>query len=185
MMDLSKAYDWLPHDLMIAKLEVYSLAKESLPLISDQWLSKLETKIGSVFSDWAYVIRWIPQASILVPLLFNILINNIFLVAEKSDICNFADDNTLYSRGSNLPLIPSNLEHDMRNLLYWFKINPFKANSGKFQFMILGKKNRLQYSLKTGYVTVKESDEVELLGITIEKALNFKKHIENLCLTVK
>ena len=93
---------------MIAKLEVYSLAKESLPLISDQWLSKLETKIGSVFSEWAYVIRWIPQGSILVPLLFNILINNIFLVAEKSDICNFADDNTLYSRGSNLPLIPSN-----------------------------------------------------------------------------
>ena len=125
---------------MIAKLEVYSLAKESLPLISDQWLSKLETKIGSVFSEWAYVIRWIPQGSILVPLLFNILINNIFLVAEKSDICNFADDNTLYSRGRNLPLISSNLEHDMRNLLYWFKINAFKANSGKFQFMILGKK---------------------------------------------
>ena len=51
--------------------------------------------------------------------------------------------------------------------------------------MILGKKNRLKYSLKIGYVTVKESDEVELLRISIEKALNFKKHIENLCLTVK
>ena len=140
MMDLSKAYDWLPHDLRIAKLEVHCLAKESLKLISDQRFSKLGTKVGCVFSDWANVIRWIPQGSILGPLLFNILINNIFLVAEKSDICNFADDNTLYSRGRNLPLISSDLEHDMRNLLYWFKINPFKANSGKFQFMILGKK---------------------------------------------
>ena len=40
--------------------------------------------------------------------------------------------------------------------------------------MILGKKNRLEYSLKIGSITVKVSDEVELLGITIDKAINFK-----------
>ena len=62
----------------------------------------------------------------------------------------------------------------MRNLLYWFKINSLKANPGKFQFMILGKKKRLKYSLKIGSITIKESDEVDLLGITIDKALNFK-----------
>ena len=69
----------------------------------------------------------------------------------------------------------------MRNLLYWFKINSLKTNPGKFQFMILGKKNCLKYSLKIGSITTKASDEVELLGITIDKALNFKEHIENLC----
>ena len=41
----------------------------------------------------------------------------------------------------------------------------------------------MKYSLKIGSITIKESDEVELLGITIDKALNFKKHTENLCLT--
>ena len=177
LMDLSKAYDCLPHDLMVAKLEAYGISKESLQLISD-YLSyrKQRTKIGSAYSDWANVIRGIPQGSILGPLLFNIFINDIFLVVEKSDICNFADDNTLYSHGSNLPLILNNLEHDMRNLLYWFKINSLKANPGKFQFMILGKKNCLKYSLKIGSITTKASDEVELLGITIDKALNFKEH---------
>ena len=69
----------------------------------------------------------------------------------------------------------------MRNLLYWFKINSLKANPRKFQFMILGKKKPLKYSLEIESVTIKESDKVELLGITIDKALNFKKHIENLC----
>ena len=63
----------------------------------------------------------------------------------------------------------------MRNLLYWFKINSLKANPGKFQFMILGKKKRLKYSLKIGSITIKESDEVDLIGITIDKALNVKK----------
>ena len=171
---------------MVAKLEAYSLAIESLQLISD-YLSyrKQRTKIGSAYSDWANIIRGIPQGSILGPLIFNTFINEIFLVVEKSDICNFADDNTLYSHGSSLPLILSNLEHDMRNLLYWFKINSLKANPGKFQFMIPGKKNRLKYSLKIGSKTVKESDEVELLGITIDKALSFKRHIKNLCRTAQ
>ena len=118
-MDLSKAYDCLPHDLMVAKLEAYGISKESLQLISD-YLSyrKQRTKIGSAYSDWANDIRRIPQGSILGPL----------LVVEKSEICNFADDNNLYSHDSNLPLILNNLEHDMRNLIYWFKTNSLKAN---------------------------------------------------------
>ena len=118
-MDLSKVYDGLPHDLMVAKLETYGLTKENLQLISN-YLSyrKQRTKTGSAYTDWANVIHRIPQGSVLGPLFFNIFINDIFLVVEKSNICNFADDNTLYSRGSNLPLILSNLVHDMRNLLY-------------------------------------------------------------------
>ena len=91
----------------------------------------------------------------------------------------------MYSHGSNLPVILNNLEHDMGNFLYWFKINSLKGNTGKFQFMRLGKKKRSNYSLKIGSITTKESDEVELLGITIDKALNFKKHIENLCRTAQ
>ena len=51
--------------------------------------------------------------------------------------------------------------------------------------MILGKKNRLKYSLKIGSITVKEASKVKLRGITIDKALNFKKHVENLCHTAQ
>ena len=51
--------------------------------------------------------------------------------------------------------------------------------------MIHGKKNLLKYSLKIESITVKEPDEVELLGITIDKTLNFKKHIKNLCHTAQ
>ena len=52
-MDLPKAYDCLPHNLMVAKLEAYVLAKESLQLISDHLsCRKQRTKIGSAYSDW-------------------------------------------------------------------------------------------------------------------------------------
>ena len=132
-MDLSIAYDCLRHDLIVAKLKTYGFTKESLQLISDYLsYSKQRTKIGSAYSDWVSVIHGIPQGSMLGPLLFNIFINDIFLVVKKSDICDFADDNTLYSHGSNLTLILSNLEHDMKNLPYWFKINSLKANRESF-----------------------------------------------------
>ena len=55
------------------------------------------------------------------------------------------------------------------------KFSILKANPWKFQFMILGKKNRLKDSLKIWSLTIKESDKVELLGITIDKALDFKR----------
>ena len=76
----------------------------------------LETKektLDSSYSDWANVTRSIPQRSILGPLLFNIFINDIFLFIEKSDICKFADDNTLFYCKDNLSVILKSLEHDM------------------------------------------------------------------------
>ena len=61
---------------------------------------------------------------------------------EKSEICNFADDNTIYDCGKDLSNNLENIKHDMKGLLKWFRINSLQANPGKFQFMILGKKTK-------------------------------------------
>ena len=116
-MDLSKAYDCLPHDLLIAKLGAYGLDRSSLRLLMDYLNSrKQRTKVGPSYSKWSEIKHGIRQGSILGPLLFNIFTNDVFFVIEKSDICNFADDNTLNSCGANLKTVLENLEN-----LYWFK----------------------------------------------------------------
>ena len=56
-----------------------------------------------------------------------------------------------------------------------------KANPGKFQFMILGDKSHHKHELKINSIKVEASDDVLLLGITIDKKLTFKQHVENLC----
>ena len=182
LMDLSKAYDCLPHDLIIAKLETYGLDTNSLRFLFE-YLScrKQRTKMGSAYSNWSEVLRGIPQRSILGPLLFNIFINNIFFFIEKFEICNFADDYTLYSCDRNLLRIKENLISDIKSISFWCRTNSLKANAGKWQFMILNRKNHRRQRMVIDSITAKESNEVILLLIIIDNKLVFKKHIENLC----
>ena len=93
-------------------------------------------KIGSSYSFWSDVKRGVPQGSILGSLLFNVFINYLFMFIENCEICNFADDNTLYSGGMELSSILENLKQSTK-ILRWFRINSLKANPGEFQFMIL------------------------------------------------
>ena len=181
-MDLSKAYDLLPHDLLTAKLEAYGLDNGSLNLLLD-YLSfrKQKSKVGSAYSKRSNIRRGIPQGSILGPLLFNIFINDMFMIIEQSDICNFADDNTLYSCGERLTEIKENLVSDTKSILNWFRLNSLQASPGKFQFIILGDKSHLKHILNINSIKIEASDDILLLGITIDKKLTFKQHIENLC----
>ena len=114
LMDLSKAYDCLHHDLLIAKLEAYGLNTASLSLIKNYLANrKQRTKVGSSYSDWFEFLRGISQGSklgpLLGPLLSNISINDIFFEIQNSNICNFADDNTLYFCSQGLQTVIENL----------------------------------------------------------------------------
>ena len=137
--------------------------------------------ILSSYSQRSEIKHGIPQGFTLGPLLFKIY-NALFFVIEKSDISNFADDNALYSCGASLKTVLENLlSIDARKLLYWFKINSMKTNPEKFQFMIVSKKTQQPQKHSVNTFTIAESDEVELIGLTIDKKLNLTKHIDKLC----
>ena len=115
-------------------------------------------KIGSSYSILNEIKRGVPQGSILGPLLFNAFTNDIFMFIEKTEICNFADDNTIYDCGEDLSNILENLKQDLKILLKWFRI---QANPGKFQFMILWKKKRNSVKLIINKNEIEESRKVE------------------------
>ena len=97
-----------------------------------------------------------------------------------SEVCNFADDNTLYSSNKELEVVFRNLETDLSNVLAWFNINSVKVNPGKFQFMVLGKKENNSFLLIIGKNKLENSTEVTLLEVKMDKQLKFKSHIEEL-----
>ena len=134
-------------------------------------------KLSSSYSSWYDIIRGISQG----PLLFNIFINDLFFVITLSEVCNFADDNFLYSSNKELEIVFRNPESDLNNILTWININSLKANPGKFEFMVLGAKEDHSFVLNKGKNKNERSSEVTLLRVKTDKQLKFKSHVEELC----
>jgi hypothetical protein len=178
-MDLSKAYDCIPHDLLIAKLAAYGVDNFSLSFIYD-YLSnrKQRVRINDSFSEFLYIVLGVPQGSILGPLLFNIFINDLILSERKSDLCNFADYNIFYASGRSVFYVTSILKTDVYDILYWFKINQMAANPSKFQVMFLGTKRQYIENFIINDISIPVAASIKLLGITIDRELKFKLHTE-------
>ena len=97
LMNLSKAFDCLDHDLLLAKLDAYGFSRNALKLICSYLSERRQrVKVNGTFSTWCYSKMGVPQGSVLGPILFNIFINDIFYLVNDTEVCNYADDTTLY-----------------------------------------------------------------------------------------
>ena len=142
---------------------------------------KRRVKIGSGIRRWIDILTGIPQGSILDPLIFNVFIKDLIMFIEKTDICNFADDNTLYKSCLSLSVVINCLVHGITIVSNWFKVSSLKANPPKFQFMVLGGKKVSETSATLRAPIFFSKNKAFLLGTTIDNKLTFKAHTENLC----
>ena len=172
-MDLSKAYDCLPHDLLLAKLSAYGFDSSAITLISNYLSNRYQrVKIGSTFSSYLEILRGVPQGSILGPILSNLFINDLMFFIQETEVCNFADDTTIYSCSSNYEEATQKLSADTHLVLNWFRINSMVANPSKFQIMFLGSNidnNEITFMVEDK--KVRSKTQVKLLGITIDDKL--------------
>ena len=103
-----------------------------------------------------------------------------FLSGEETEICNYADDTTIYVCGQELERIVSSLENDAQRISQWFFDNSMKLNPDKCHLLIFAGRNA-DLSVRIGETMVTESVEEKLLGVTLDKNLNFKGHFNAIC----
>ena len=172
-MDLSKAFDTINPELLIAKLHAYGFSKDALKLIfsymSDRWQ---RTKINKSFSSWSALLQGVPQGSVLGPILFNIYLNDLFSFLS-CDICNFADETTPYVYSKSLQFVLTKLKEYSNIATEWFENNYMKINSDKCRLFVSGHKYEHLWA-KIGNDKIWETRTVKLLGITIDNELKFE-----------
>ena len=187
LMDLSKAFDSLPHELLIQKLKSYGLAENAcnllLSYLSDR---KQRVKYGGESSKWTNILKGVPQGSILGPLLFNIFLNDFFYTMEKHcDLYNYADDNTLSFHDKDIWRVKSHLETAANIGIKWFEENDMKANPEKFQAMVLSSGNSQPignyFYFEIEGANIYPEKSVKLLGIFIDNKLKFHDQVSHIC----
>ena len=139
LLDLSKAFDTINHSLLLAKLEAYGFSMTSLKLMQSYLCNRFQrTSVNSSLSDWKEIETGVPQGSILGPLLFNIFLNDIFCFLNNGNLCNYADENTLYSIGKSLNMVKENLKTNFLIMQEWFYENHMVLNLRKCHYLVQG-----------------------------------------------
>ena len=152
--DLSKAFDCLSHELLLAKLHTYGFSISALRLIYSYLANRIKrTKINSSYSSWEEILFGIPQGSVLGTLLFNIFLRDTFFVLSQTDFGSYADDNTPYVEANNTDEVITILENDSIQLFKWFSDNQMKVNKDKCHLFI---SNNEKVSMKIDSIELKK-----------------------------
>ena len=181
-LDFSKAFDKVPHRLLLTKLETLGVTGSLLSWF-ESYLTDRQQRvvINGVCSEWLPVTSGVPQGSILGPLLFLVYCNDIpTCIEENSTLALFADDSKLY-RTLSSPTSSASLQHDLCNITHWTTNNQMELNVVKCKAMHISRKRtptQTQYVINENIV--EQVPIIKDLGVLITNNLCWSKHIDSI-----
>ncbi len=170
--DLIKAFDALPHGLMIAKLIGSYLSSR-----------QQRVKVGGDKGEWQYLKCWAPQGSVLGPLLFNIFQNDfLFFFVNLCILYIYADDNTLSKIAKDVKMLKYKLSIASETAFKWFKDNVMKANAPKFQVACFSRDKEIEgITINLECFQLHSNEYRKLLGVHVDRYFTFNHHLSELC----
>lgn len=202
-LDLAKAFDTVSIPILLSKLSAYGIRGLSLDWFSSYLSGRGQcVKVGDHLSDVRPVNFGVPQGSILGPTLFITYINDIMRnVMQNSETICYADDTAILFHGRSWDEVNRLATLGMKRIQNWLNQNILTLNSTKTQFLCFHKTaasrppESLLASIKVHNITcvasapnqrdvpscncssIRRTDSLKYLGVTIDQNLNFKKHV--------
>ena len=173
-------------DFIVILLKVKYFLKNSLVLdlvIRKQYLEYKGNFNKQKTTNLLQIKCWVPQGSILGPLLFLIFINDLSLVSTFLSPIMSADDTNLFYSHNNIKILFKNTNDELEKISQWFKANKISLNEGKTKFTLFHKprdKDNLPLqlpNLKINNNEIKRSSSIKLLGVLVDENLTWIDHI--------
>ena len=132
--DLSKAFNCIVHDLLIAKLAAYGFSNTALCYVYSYLNNrKQRVRINNTYSNYQKIISGVLRDSILGPVFFNLSVNDLFIFVSDVSLHNFANDNTLSAFAEIILKLIDILQPGSETVFDWFKNNKMIVNTDEFQ----------------------------------------------------
>ena len=173
-LDFKKAFDSVPHDILLQKIEMLGIGGNFLKIIAS-YLSKRKqyVKLNDFNSETVQVTSGVPQGSLLGPLLLIIVVNDLPLQVTKCEAFGYADDFKLVVTNSE------NMQYDIKQIEEWCLNNKVTLNENKCYIFPI--KSQDKPKLSSNNKTLLYQSEQKDLGITMASKLNWKPNVEKRC----
>ena len=165
--DLSKAFDCLPHELLIAKSHSYGFSLNALRLIHSCLSNgRQRAKINENYRSWEEILFGVPLGSVLGPLIFSIFTSDLYFKVNEIDFASYPDDNTSFVSGDRLDNVFNSPEKSSSKLFGWFSNNQMKANPDKCHLLTTA---TASIAIKIKDDEILNSESEKLVGVTIRR----------------
>jgi hypothetical protein len=177
-LDFSKAFDSVPHKLLLHKLQSFGFHSDLLNWFRAYLTGREQRVVVEGFnSDWLPVISGVPQGSILGPLLFLLYINDMPSVVQHASLALFADDSKCYKTIKNI----SDCEHlqtDIDALYAWSRTWDLNFHPSKCQIIsITRRRNVVKFDYKMNGIVMGRTNSIKDLVVDIPSTLVWNDHI--------
>ena len=191
MLDLSKAFDRVSHEILLDKLKAIGFSPQALGWFTEYLSDRTQSVIlENKSSSSLKVISGVPQGSVLGPLLFLIYINDLGGKISYSKRLMFADDLQIYLQVpyKDLNLGVTLLQNDLHEIKNWCLVNNFKINVEKTNFIIFGKNVSNLYDTNTSFyfdgAQIQLTKTVKNLGLYIDYDMKWRSQINHIVKSV-
>ena len=187
--DLTKAFDTCDTDILLEKLNYYGFRGISNTWFRSYLTGRMQyTSVNGANSTMRELTCGVPQGSVLGPILFLLLINDLPNATNLFSIL-FADDTTLQLSSCSLVSLYEQANLELVRLADWFKANKLTLNISKTKYMIFKDKSKIvdlaSYNLKIDDEVIDRigknchEESFKFVGIHLDESLSWSHHVNH------